>query len=154
MRPLLALLLLTAAHGLAGVTIERAWAAWREAAYFDSLGEHLTGREVTGGEVVLRSEPASREGFYLLVRLRDPAGQRAVLDVVAPGEHSPVSHSWPLPLLSGKSSQVYQFGVTGSHWPHPERLPMAWRLRILGEGDSVLAERASFLWAVPTASDR
>jgi hypothetical protein len=130
------------------VTIERAWAAWREASHFDSLGEHFTGREVTGGEIVLRSTPAEREGFYLLLRVKDPAGNRAVLEVIAPGAHTPVAYSWDLPA-SGKSSQVYQFGVTGADWPHAERLPMAWRIRILGEGDTVLAERASFLWSVP-----
>jgi hypothetical protein len=144
------LFLLAATLNASAAEFERVWTAWRSAEYFDSLAEHLTGREHQGREQVHRSTPEDRAGYYFLVRLDrakgDPQAARAVLEVIDKRGPEARRFEWQL-SETRRRSQVYQFGLTGPDWMDEDATPLAWRLRLLDPTGGVLAERESFLWS-------
>jgi hypothetical protein len=149
---LCALLLLAAAPARAAeATFVRIWPAWRDAASFERLGELFGGAENTGREIVHRSQPAVREGYYFLVRLRATAaisGTRLRLDLIRPDAPAARTYEFPAPL--GPKETVFQVGLTGTDWPGgAEAHPVAWKLTLLSATGHPLAEHKSFLWEKP-----
>ena len=67
MRLALTLALLLGSAGLvraAEVEFVRVWPGWRDSQSFERISEYFTGQENTGSQVVLRSHPEIRPGFY------------------------------------------------------------------------------------------
>lgn len=128
----------------------RVWPGWKEAEDFTRLREYFGAAPDSDPRRVLRTSPDQRAGFYFLVRTRGPAVPAAVLElaVLRPDGPEPVTHRFPAALRAG--GEVLELGLTGDAWPGGKRAqPVAWRLRVLGAGDRLLAEERSFLWVEP-----
>jgi hypothetical protein len=136
-----------------GPTIVRVFTGWRDAASFKHISEYFTGRENTGRETVLRTNPEQRTGFYFQVRVANPGAARPVrfqLLLIEPGSPTPHATSFPADLPSG--STVFQLGLTGPAWQDAKSLPVAWQVQVLAEDGRVLAFEKSYLWEKPAAN--
>ncbi|MBI5426283.1 MAG: hypothetical protein HZA32_19585 [Opitutae bacterium] len=148
----LLLVLATAATTLsaAEVRVVRVFTGWRDAASFKRISEYFTGRENSGGEVVLRTQPAARGGYYFLVRTDNDGPARDIrfrLEVVTPGATQPRHFEFSAALPAG--NQVYQLGLTGADWAANTISPMAWKLELVDADGKVLATEKSYLWEKP-----
>ncbi len=136
----------------AELTIVRVFTGWRDAASFKRISEYFTGRENTGGETVLRTNPEQRTGFYFQVRIANPGAARQVqfqLQLIEPGSPTPHTTTFPAELKPG--SDVFQLGLTGPAWQNPRSQPVAWEVLVLADGGRVLATEKSYLWEKPAA---
>lgn len=155
MRPLfLAAGLLLAAFAplrAAEVELTRVWPTWRDAESFERITEFFTGRENTGKQVILRSRPQARAGYYFLVRAVNPGGQIAetkfVLQIITPAD--PLAKTFTFPAQLARGTTVFNLGLTGEDWPGEEAAPVAWKLELLASDGRALATKKSFLWEKP-----
>jgi hypothetical protein len=136
----------------AEVEFVRVWPAWRDTESFERIGEYFGQPENTGREVVVRTQPASRDGYYFLVRVKAPAGSaenaRFELNVIRPDHPEAKTFTFPATLKAKET--VFQLGLTGADWPGgKEANPVAWKLALLDANGRVLAEHKSFLWEKP-----
>lgn len=140
-----------AAASAAEVKIVRVYTGWRDAASFKRISEYFSGRENTGGEIVVRSQPEERGGYYFLVRTANAGAARTVrfvLHVVTPEATQPRLFRLNSTLPAGQA--VHQLGLTGTDWPDREVDAMAWKLEIIDDaGSAVFAEAKSYLWEKP-----
>ena len=147
---LLLLLFLSASVRAAGPEIVRVFTGWRDAASFQRVSEYLSGKENTGGIIVLRSQPGARAGFYWLVRIKNDAplaGAKFELQVVTPTSPEAKTFTFPADVPAG--SLLYQLGLTGADWPGAKARPAAWQLRLLAADGKTLIAKESFLWELP-----
>ena len=74
----------------AEVELARVWPGWRDAESFERVSEFFTGKENAGKQVILRSRPETRGGYYFLVRAINPGGEIAgtkfVLQIITPAQ--------------------------------------------------------------------
>lgn len=131
------------------VEIVRVWPEWRNEESFRRISELFDGKEKTGGEILLRTHPESRDGMYFLVRVGDAAAGdvRFAVDVIMPGSPDPVRFEFPASLREGSS--VFQLGLTGQDWPDAKVHPVAWRVVVESADKTELAAAQSFLWSAP-----
>ena len=148
---LVPLLLLASLARAADVEFVRVWPAYRDAESFERIGEFFGRPENTGREIVHRTQPASREGYYFLVRVKNSAAtstDRFELSVILPNHPEPKTFTFPAKL--GPKETVFQLGLTGADWPGgKDANPVAWKLALLSADNRVLAEHKSFLWEKP-----
>lgn len=133
----------------AAVEIVRVWPEYRASDSFVRLGEYFGGKEKTA-ELLARSQPESRDGYYFLARFKTPAarpGAMIALEYILPGEELARLHFFPVDLPRG--SRAVLAGLTGSDWPGVAVEPTAWRLRLLAADGTELARQQSFLWSLP-----
>jgi hypothetical protein len=155
MRPLLAAITLfsaaCAAARAADLQLKRVWPQWHDADSFQSLYEDRTGRELTGGWIVLRSQPDQRGGIYFLTRVENAgalvAGATFVLRVISPESIDVRVFTFPADIPGG--SKLFEIGVTGKDWPAARVQPVAWELELHAPDGGVVARKASFLWEKP-----
>jgi hypothetical protein len=135
----------------AEVEFVRVWPGWRNADSFERISEYFTEKENTGREIVLRTHPEERAGFYFLVRVANSgerlAGAKFVLNVISPASPEPKETIFPTEVP--RRSKVFQLGLTGPDWPDGEVHPVAWKLELRSADDQVLASAQSFLWEKP-----
>ena len=132
-----------------GVEVVRVWPEYRTAESFDRISEYFTGRENTGGQIILRTRPENRAGYYFFTRIKTPAaitGARLVLEVIMPSSADPRTFTLEVPPL-GKGVVLLNPGLTGDDWPDAATRPNAWRLRLLAADGSELFARQSYLWS-------
>lgn len=135
------------------LTIVRVFTGWRDAGSFKRISEYFDGRENTGGQVVLRTHPEERGGYYFLVRVANPGATRPVkltLDVVAAATPRLRSFAFAADLGAGES--VINLGLTGVDWTDRKADPVAWKLTILSAGNQPLAVEKSYLWEKPAGN--
>lgn len=157
-RGLLLVLLLALAPGapakeVAGVTIVRVFPGWRDASSFKRISEYFTGREDTGGQIVLRTHPDERGGYYFLVRVRNPDAPQAVtaiLDIVRAGNAGTQTYPFHASLAAGDT--VLNLGLTGVDWTDAKADPVAWRVTLKAADGHILASDRSYLWEKPVGS--
>jgi hypothetical protein len=132
----------------ADVTFVRVWPGYRTAESFERISQYMTGQENPGGQTLLRSQPAQRDGFYFLVRLKnagDPvAGASVELNVITPGSATPRTLTFAADVPAGQ--HVFECGLTGTDWPDAKAHPVAWKIVIRAPGGAELANTQSFLW--------
>lgn len=147
---LLSLLCLAPARA-ADVTFVRVWPGYRAAESFERISEYLTGNENTGGQTILRSQPAERTGFYFLARLKNSgtavAGATFELNVITPASATPHTFTFTGDLPAGE--HVFNLGLTGADWPDAKTEPVAWKLTVLAPDHAGLTSAQSFLWDKP-----
>jgi len=132
------------------VRIVRTFFGWREAASFKRISEYFDGKENTGGEIILRTHPDRRGGYYFLVRVANsgaPVAAHIVLHVVTPDAATPRTFTFTT-ALPGKEA-VFDLGLTGSDWPDPKVHAVAWRLDVADDTGRTLATGKSYLWDKP-----
>lgn len=149
---LLTLLLTSASSTLAAdVEFLRVWPNWRNADAFDRISEYFGGQENTGRNVVLRTQPEPRAGYYFLVRVKNAAplaGAKFEVHVIR--SDAPVPKIFTFPVSVPEKETVYQLGLTGTDWPGGEKAnPVAWKITLVAADGRVLAEHKSFLWEKP-----
>jgi hypothetical protein len=155
MRLALTLILLISAVRLAAadLTTVRIWPAYRTADSFERISEFFDGKENTGGQTYLRSQPAAREGFYFLTRIKNPGtpleNVRVELSVITPASSEPKVFTAFPPATVPTGSHVFQIGLTGTDWPDATANPVAWQLRLLTADGQELLRTQSFLWSQP-----
>lgn len=146
-------LLLTPALAEAQTEVSRARAEYRDSRQFYRISEFFTGRESTGSDVIVRSEPEERAGYYFTVRLKkypyrhDTVDDAVQLEVIMPGDVEATLFTFPLGPAK-KRNPLLLIGLTGEDWPDPAALPLAWRISFVDAEGTVLAERQSFLWSI------
>jgi hypothetical protein len=148
----LALVALASSALAADARIVRLLPGYRTTASFQRLSEFLTGRENTGNETVLRSQPADRAGYYWFLRLKNPGAAIAEatfeLQVITPAGPEARTFTFRAPVPSG--THVFNVGVTGTDWPAADAEPVAWRLVVRSPAGEVVSAQ-SFLWSKPAA---
>jgi hypothetical protein len=147
---LLAIALLSTAPA-ADLEIVRVWPSWRDAESFERIGEYFGRPENTGRETVLRTQPAARDGYYFLVRVKAVAaspGTRFALSVIRPDTPEPKTYLFPVERWDKEN--IFQLGLTGADWPQGKKAnPVAWKIALQDHTGAVLAEHKSFLWEKP-----
>jgi len=119
---------------------------------FRRLDEYFRGEEVVGRRHIVRSSPEVRDGYYFTLRTRPdwrklPEGATLVMDVVHPDGVRPVEYTFALDeTIRSWRGEIF-FGLTGEQWPGGRGEPIAWKLRILGPENELLAVEESFLWS-------
>lgn len=149
---LLASLFSAQASYAVGLNVVRASTEYRDERQFARISEFFTGRENTGSDVILRSQPEERNGYYWTIKLRrypylERVEDAVRLEVVIPGNLEPTLFSFPLGPAE-KRNPLLLVGLTGNDWPDPAALPLAWRLSFLDAEGVVLAQAKSFLWSI------
>ena len=133
------------------LTLVRVWPEWRDGKSFKRISEYFTGRENTGGQLIVRTDPARRTGYYFLVRLDNPGGARAVqcqLHLIPQG--SPVQRTTVFSAKLQPGANVLNLGLTTPEWSDPKTQPVAWQLQVVSEADgAILASEKSYLWDKP-----
>lgn len=157
MRRLLLAALLALAPALCATDLRlvRVWPEWRAAESFARISEFFNGKENTGNQTLLRSQPKERAGYYFLIRTEAKAafaGARVEVQVLLPGAAEPKKFSFPADLPAGQ--HVTLAGLTGADWPGEKTAPAAWRVAVLAADGTVLAEEKSFLWATPAPAKK
>ncbi len=135
----------------AGPSIVRVFPGWRDAASFKRISEYFDGKENNGGEIVVRTHPDQRGGYYFLVRLANPGGPADVrlhLTVVTPDSATPREFTFPVSLPSG--DKVCNLGLTGKDWPDAKVNAVAWKLTVLDADGREVATAKSYLWDKPS----
>lgn len=154
MRLALSLALLLGLAGIsraAEVEFVRVWPKWRDAESFERISEYFTGKENPGSQIMLRSQPTSRPGFYFLARVKNsgPAlsAAKVVLSVIKPDSAQPKAYTFPVALPTGDTA--FNVGLTGTDWVGPKINPVAWKIEVLATDGQLLAVKKSFLWEKP-----
>ena len=150
MRVLALFLALVVTASAADVKIVRVFSGWRDAASFKRISEYFTGRENSGNEVVVRTRPGERGGYYFLVRTDNRGAAtpaKFVFHVVLPDAPEPRTFSFLADLPAGKT--VFNLGVTGADWPDAQIDAVAWKLDVLTAAGEPLAVEKSYLWEKP-----
>lgn len=145
-------LLTAVAASAADLTVVRVFTGWRDAASFKRISEYFDGKENTGGEVVVRTHPEERGGYYYLVRLANTGAPRAIkakLQVITSANGQASRYEFPIELKTGDT--VFHLGLTGADWTDPKLHPVAWKLDFTDADGQTLASEASYLWEKPAA---
>jgi hypothetical protein len=135
----------------AEVKLVRVWPEYRETSRFVRIAEYFGGKE-KAPELIVRSQPDSRAGYYFLARFRSAEalpGSILVLEYFLPGEDQARVQFFPVDLPKG--SRAVLAGLTGADWPGARIEPTAWRLRLLGPAGTEVVREQSFLWSLPPA---
>jgi hypothetical protein len=123
---------------------------------FKRISEYFTGRENKSGRVIERTDPKQRTGYYFIVDLAWhpgvvlPAGTRAELQYIRSDNPAPRTAEFTFSSATGTWPEIY-LGLTGADWPQDEFTITAYKLTLEDAQGRVLAERQSFLWALPDA---
>jgi len=142
-----------AAASPTAVNVVRLWTGYRTADSFERISEYFTGRENPGRQTVLRSQPASRAGYYFLLRLANtasaPTEATVELQIIAPTSPEPRKYTFKTTLPIG--THVVSLGLTGADWPSQAN-PVAWLIVVRATDGTELVHQQSFLWAKPDKS--
>ncbi len=160
MRLILMLALVLGSAGLSRadeVKFVRVWPGWRDTASFERISEYFDGKENPGSQVLLRSHPEIRPGYYFLARVTNsgPAltSAKVVLSVITPDSPKTKAYTFPAALPAGDT--VFNIGLTGADWVGEKIHPVAWKIEVVATEGHSLGAAKSFLWEKPdTTSDR
>ncbi len=149
---LLALLTLASAAPLPAAEIPeaRVAAAYRDAEQFYRISEFFTGKESTGGDIILRTDPTERGGYYFTVKLprypyRTEVPAAVQLQVILPGDVDPTLFEFPLGPHRRRNPLIL-VGLTGKNWPDSSAHPLAWQITFHDSEGQPIARQKSFLW--------
>lgn len=140
------------AASAADLTVVPVSTGWREAESFKRISEYFSGKENTGGQVILRTHPDQRSGYYFLMRLNhtgNTINAQAVLQVITPDSATPRTFKFETSLAAGKT--MLNLGLTGADWSDLKTNPVAWKLDLLTADGQLLASEHSYLWENPIA---
>jgi len=140
------------ASDLNALKIVRVMPDYHPADDFVRISEYFNGKENTGGAIVVRTQPAHREGYYFLVRVKTTSPIEVAwieTQVITPASPEPRTDSFAVSLPAA-GSHVIKFGLTGTDWSDSKAVPVAWKLRLLAADGKELATEQSFLWSKPS----
>ncbi|MBL9189327.1 MAG: hypothetical protein JNK23_17725 [Opitutaceae bacterium] len=147
----LLLIALSARAAAAEAEFVRVWPGWRAAETFERISEYFGGSEASAREPILRTQPATRDGYYFLVRVKTATalpGAKFALSVIRPDHPEAKVFTFPA-ALPGKETALH-LGLTGADWPGGAAAsPLAWKVALVAADGRTLAEHKSFLWEKP-----
>jgi hypothetical protein len=137
---------------LSSVGIKEIKPRYMEETQFKRISEYWSGSEHQGNRLILRSDPAVRDGYYFTLILdekirRLPKGTVVVGEFYTPKSVELQTHEFMLPSKRPKTKEIF-VGLTGEDWPTAGGVPGAWRFTIKDPNGAVLAERQSYLWSM------
>lgn len=146
LRCCLLLLAFVTAASAAPVTITPMFTGWREAGSFKRISEYFSGQENTGGQVVLRTHPEQRSGYYFQMRVATATTTDAkiTLQVITPTNAAPVVYSFSSSIASPRT--MINLGLTGTDWPDAGVNPVAWKVEFHAADGTLLGSEQSYLW--------
>lgn len=117
---------------------------------FKRIAEYWTGKENTGGRLILRSDADERSGYYFTLILNQklkklPRGTVVLGEFYAGASLDVQSYEFPLPNRLPKNKEIF-IGLTGEDAPADQRAPAAWRFTLKAPSGEVLAQKQSYLW--------
>ncbi|MGN0834779.1 MAG: hypothetical protein ACI4QA_02995 [Candidatus Spyradosoma sp.] len=133
--------------------VEYATFYWKTEKDFKRISEFFTDEENTGSDVVVRSDPETRTGLYLIVNLECgslvPAGSVAELRYFHPVRTGEQIQRWTLPEFLAAPHRELRLGLTGTAWDKSlsRKKPSAWKLTVVSPSGETLVLRRSFLWS-------
>lgn len=135
-----------------GVQFIRIWPNYRDTDSFKRISEYFTNREDPGKIVMLRTQPADRDGYYYVIRVENKQdgpieGARFVLDIITPDSPHPKTFAFPTRVPKGQT--VFDVGLTGTDWLGRHVHPVAYRMRLESADGTALVDYKSFLWERP-----
>ena len=136
------------------IPISYAVFSWKDAADFKRISEYFTDRENTGSACVVRTNPETREGLYLILGLevseKIPDDSTATLRYFRPDKVGEQRATFRLPEFKSSVSGEILLGLTGSAWPEElkKRRPSAWQLSVTAPDGTLLVYRRSYLWTL------
>jgi hypothetical protein len=134
------------------LTIAHVFTGWRDAASFKRISEYFNGRENTGGQLVIRTHPGQRAGYYFLMRTANPGAAIPVkIELELISATGPKSRSFAFAADLNSGDTVLNLGLTGDDWPDPKANPVAWKIDLVAADGRVLATEKSYLWEKPVA---
>lgn len=133
----------------ADVTVVPVFTGYREAASFKRISEYFSGKENTGGQLMLRTHPEQRSGYYFQLRINTATtvDARLVLQVITPDTATPRTFNFTTTLTGPKT--MLNLGLTGADWPDLKINPVAWKLEVFSADGKLLATESSYLWEKP-----
>lgn len=123
----------------------------RTAADAARASDVLGAKEDHGADVVFRTDPAVRGGYYYYIKLADapPADARLVLQVVRTENTVAERYEFPARFRPGFPFGEVVIGLTGKQAGEANWRPLAWRVSVVDAKGKVLAAKHSFLWGTP-----
>ncbi len=150
------LLLLTAASSCSAATpdlkIVRVWPSYRTTESFERISEYLGKNENPRDQLILRTQPDTRAGYYFLVRVKnsDTANIDVKIELQVISPFTPETKTYRFTCTLPVGTHALNLGLTGTDWPgKPSAEVVAWQLRLLSTSDSEIAKQQSYLWALP-----
>ncbi len=139
------------------LTITRVWSGYREAKSFKRISEYFSGKENTGGQLIVRSQPENRAGFYFTIRAQASNTSsfplsKVRLEVITPETPTAKTFDFTVPPID-KTNALLLLGLTGSDWPKPEDHPVAWKFSFFNTKEEIIAEEKSYLWELPSTDN-
>ena len=116
---------------------------------FKRISEYFTDNENSQGKVIVRTNPARRDGLYMVIRLNHdtehmPEGTTIRVEYVLVDNPEVQTHTLVLPRV--RAFEVY-FGFTDAAWSDKKPSDIiCWRIVIEDPQRKVMAERSSVLW--------
>ena len=148
------LLLSAGGTRLQAVEILQARAQYYPEKSFKRISEYFTGVENMGRRAITRSRAEDRAGTYIVFKLDEkvaalPADASVQVELIDPADNLPKTFSMALPANRSKAREIFA-GITGEDWPYDvgTRL-LAWKVSLVDAAGGTLAEKGSFLWAMP-----
>jgi len=132
--------------------IEYVRTTWKPARDFKHIGEYFADGEITGGDLILRTDPKARDGMYFQIGLpararRLDTGSRITLEYLDSAGGGKKRRVFAAPAFANNPFQEILLGLTGADWPDKPRKLLAWRVTIADPSGKVVAQRQSFLWS-------
>ena len=147
---LLAVLMLTVSCLQAELKILSITESYWDQVEFKRVIEYFTGKEFSGRQLILRSNPEERSGMYFEMSLSKkpyelPKDCVIILQMYRSGALDPKSFEFKIPEETREKSDLL-LGVTGDDWPSRETKLIAWRMEVRTFDQKLLAQKQSFLW--------
>ena len=117
---------------------------------FKRVIEYFTGKEFSGRQLILRSNPEKRSGMYFELSFSEkpeelPKDSVIVLQIYRSGALYPKLFEFKIPDETRKKRDIL-LGVTGDDWPSRKTKLIAWRMEVRTVDQKLLAQKQSFLW--------
>jgi len=138
----------------ANVTIKAIAQRYIDGDKFKRISEYFDGVENKGGQIIERSQPGDRTGYYFIVDLdwhpgvTLPKGTKAELQYIRSDTPSAQTANFTFSSDTGTWPEIL-LGLTGSDWPRADFGIVAYKLTFRTADGTVLADHESFLWALP-----
>lgn len=133
--------------------IEYVRGRYMNAQAFQRISEFFDEQENQGGDIILRTDPKVRQGFYFILTLDGdaseyPAGTRIGIKYIDPRLKEPVVKATSLPTPIEDTYEIW-VGLTGADAPEAGDPPVAWLIVLYDPKGKVFAHYKSYLWEKP-----
>jgi len=120
---------------------------------FKRISEYFDQQENLGGNIILRSQPNHRAGYYFILSLAKSAADVLAngmieLHYFREGENLHILETFELPSPIPDSKEIW-LGLTGSSDIGPNASILAWKIVTRNANGAILGSKKSFLWELP-----